>query len=279
MTVTKKQVEKANLKFFKAKAKSYNKEEPSYRPENIARVKNILRGLSKNKNDNLLDIGCGTGFILDLAHPFFKKLYGIDLSAEMLKHVNLKNKKIKVFEGSTEKIPFEKNYFDVCTAYGFLHHLYDIKSTLKEAYRCLKKNGILYTDQDPNYYFWENASQFKSKTVKNNIPKTEIQNVSDVTFGYKKKKLSSLSEAGKKTIITAEFQKSFKLGFQEEKILKMLKNIGFRKIKYSYEWYLGEAYVKHKISSKSDKIISDHLQRCLPLSRNLFKYVKIFAVK
>ena len=279
MKITKENVEKANLKFFKVKAKSYNKEEPSYRPENKVRVKKILRGLSKNKKDILLDIGCGTGFILDLAHPYFKKLYGIDLSPEMLKYVNLKNEKIKVLEGSTEKLPFEKNYFDVCTANGFLHHLYDIKPTLKEAYRCLKKNGILYTDLDPNYYFWKNASQFKSKSVKNDIPKTEIQNVSDVTFGYKKRKLSSLSKAGRKTIITAEFQKSFKSGFQEEKIVKMLKEIGFRKIKYSYEWYLGEAYVKHEISSKSDKIISNHLQKCLPLSRNLFKYVKIFAVK
>ncbi len=270
----------ANLKFFSKKAIDYNKEEPSYKRENIKRVSKILEKLLKNKrNARLLDIGCGTGFLMDIARKYSSNIIGVDVSPEMLNEVNTRNGKIQLTRADTSILPFNDNYFDLCTAYGFLHHLYDLVPTFKEAYRCLRKNGVIYTDQDPNYYFWENARKFDPKNVNNEIPKNEIVHVNDPTEGYRIKKLKSLKLAGRSTIIRAEYQKTFKGGFQEEKILNILKKIGFRKITYNYEWYLGESFSKHKISSKADKLINQHLTRCLPLTQNLFKYVRIVAMK
>lgn len=278
----KKEIEiiKANLKFFKAKALDYNKEEPSYSPENILRVKNFLKNCLKNKtNPRVLDIGCGTGFIIDIAKKYTPNIFGVDISPEMLKEINYHNGIIKLSRADTGNLPIKNNYFDLCTAYGFLHHLYDVTSTFKEVYRCLKRGGIFYSDQDPNYYFWENSKKFDSKSIVNEIPKKEIIHVHDPTEDYKKNNLKSLEIAGRKTILKAEFQKTSKGGFKQEEIEKILKKIGFRKISYNYEWYLGEAFAKHKISSKADKIINDHLRRCLPLTRHLFKYVRIIAIK
>jgi ubiquinone/menaquinone biosynthesis C-methylase UbiE len=274
------QVIKANLKFFKSKAIDYNKEEPSYRPENIKRVTKILENLLKNKkNSKILDIGCGTGFIIDLVKKMSSNVYGIDISPEMLQMVNKYNNKIGLGIGDTANLPIKKNNFDLCTAYGFLHHLYDITPTIKEAYRCLKKGGIFYSDQDPNYYFWKNAKEIQSKKKISEISKNEIEHVNDPTIGYQVKKMKSLEIAGRKTILKAEFQKTVKGGFEEESIKRIFKNVGFKKISYNYEWYLGEGFVKHQRSLKEDKTIDEHLRRCLPLTRNLFKYVRIVAEK
>ena len=271
---------KANLKFFQAKAGDYNKEEPSYRPENIKRVNNILLNIMKRKQKvRLLDVGCGTGFVIDLAYKFTKDIVGVDISNEMLKKVETKNGKIMLVKSDTSHLPLESNSFDVCTSYGFLHHLYNIRPTIKEAYRCLKKGGIFYADQDPNYYFWQHAKQFDYRKIINEIPRTEIINVNDPTDGYKKRKMKSLDAVGKKTIVTAEYQKTSRGGFREEEIIKILKNIGFRQIEFTYEWYIGEAYAKHSLEKNSDEIIERHMRRCLPLTRNLFKYVRFIAVK
>lgn len=279
MNLTKKQIIEANLEFFKVKSVDYNKEEPSYKPENIRRVSKILKELCQNsKEAKLLDIGCGTGFIIDLAYKFTKNITGVDISLEMLKQVKTKNG-IDLIRSDTSHLPFRSNYFDVCTSYGFLHHLYDITPTLKEAYRCLKKNGILYTDIDPNYYYWQNASAFDENKVLNEVVRNEIIHVKDPTDGYKQKKLKSLAQVGKNTIVIAEYQKTFKGGFKEEKIVALLQKIGFKKIEYNYDWYLGEGYAIHNLPKNHATIIRNHLKSGLPITRSLFKYVRIKAVK
>lgn len=280
MKITKENVEKANLKFFSKNAATYNEEEPNYLPENKKRVKQILKQISKKTSNNLLlDIGCGTGFILDLAFPYFDRLYGVDLTQAMLDRVNLRNGKIKVFKANSEKLPFEKNFFNVCTSYGFLHHLYKLKPTLKEAYRCLKKNGIFYSDQDPNYYFWKFLSTFNQKSFTKEFVKKEVLSVQDPEKGFRWNEMGNYKKIGKKAVKMAEYQKVIEKGMKEEKIRKIMKDIGFRKIEISYEWYLGEGHVIHEISPKIDEKIYEFLSDCLPITRNFFKYIRIEAVK
>ena len=174
MKITKKNVEDANIKFFTANAENYNKEEPTYLPENKSRVRKILKNIGKKSPGSLLDVGCGTGFVLDLAYPYFDRLFGIDLTQAMLDEVNLRGGKVKVTKGNSEKIPYDDNQFNVCTSYGFLHHLYRLKPTLKEIHRCLKKGGIFYSDQDPNYYFWKFLSTADIKKIDADFIKKEV---------------------------------------------------------------------------------------------------------
>ena len=280
MKITKENVEKANLKFFSANAFSYNEEEPNYLPENKKRVKRILQQISKKTSHKLmLDVGCGTGFVLDLAYPLFDRLYGVDITQAMLDRVNLRNGKIKVLKANSEKLPFENNFFDVCTSYGFLHHLYKLKPTLKEAYRCLKKNGIFYSDQDPNYYFWKFLSTTVIKNIETEFMKKEILSVQDPEKGFRWKEMKGYDKAGKKTVSISEYQKVIEGGIKEENIKKIMSDIGFRNIEVHYEWYLGEGHVIHKISESTDRKIYSYLKSCLPLTRNLFKYVRIIAIK
>ena len=179
MKIAKKEVEEANVKFFSANADNYNNEEPTYLPENRKRVKKILKQISMKNSGKFLDVGCGTGFLFDLGHTYFDELFGVDITQAMLDQVNLRNGKIKLYNSNSEKMPFEDNQFDVCTSYGFLHHLHNLKPTLKEIYRCMKKDAIFYSDQDPNYYFWNHLSKLDIKRIKEKFVKKEVLSVQD----------------------------------------------------------------------------------------------------
>ena len=279
MKITKKHVEEANLKFFLANATNYNKEESTYLPENKKRVRKILKNIAKQSPGTFFDVGCGTGFLLDLAYPYFDQLFGIDITQAMLDQVNLRGGKIKVVRGNSEKLPFESNKFNVCTAYGFLHHLYRLKPTLREIYRCMKKGGIFYSDQDPNYYYWKHLAEVGINKIDKKFVKKEILSVQDPDEGFRWKEMKGYNKTGKQTVSIAEYQKIFRGGIKEEVIKKIMSDIGFKDIKINYEWYLGEGYIIHKVSEDTDRKILSYLRTCLPITRNLFKYVRITAKK
>ena len=68
------EVVSANVKVFGTLASEYNETEPHFRPENRARVGAVLKqvlaasGCAEGQG-RMLDIGCGTGFMIDLGKP------------------------------------------------------------------------------------------------------------------------------------------------------------------------------------------------------------------
>jgi len=62
----------ANVRLHTAAADRY-KDEPHYRPESRARIREIISSLQQEtRGESLLDLGCGMGFIIDIARDFFK---------------------------------------------------------------------------------------------------------------------------------------------------------------------------------------------------------------
>lgn len=104
-------------------------------------IKNILKD---RKYNNLLDIGCGTAYLIDMLSKEKNAEYvGLDLSSEMLKQANSKNIKNATFvEGKADELPFEDNTFDIVTCSQSFHHYPDTDKAMKEVYRVLKPNGI-----------------------------------------------------------------------------------------------------------------------------------------
>jgi ubiquinone/menaquinone biosynthesis C-methylase UbiE len=95
----------------------------------------------------LLDVGCGTGSLLQELSESGKELnlYGIDLSPEMVNaaRVKLKDKKhIELYEGSAADLPFESNYFDYVVCMNSLHHHANPNQSLAEMARVLKAGGM-----------------------------------------------------------------------------------------------------------------------------------------
>lgn len=99
------------------------------------------------KNCVLLDLGCGyNATLLKRYSSSIKKGTGIDLS------VNSNLKKIKLIKGRIDnKIKLQSNKFDVITALAVIEHVESPKTMLKEAYRLLKKNGILLITTPSKY--------------------------------------------------------------------------------------------------------------------------------
>ncbi|OGL46804.1 MAG: hypothetical protein A2W05_05375 [Candidatus Schekmanbacteria bacterium RBG_16_38_10] len=272
---TKKDVVNSNIELHTSLADKY-KEEPHYRPENITKIREIIKMLkSKTGGESLLDVGCGMGFIIDIAKEYFKVIRGIDVTPAMLEKVDVEISQcdVKVEIADADNLPFEGNFFDVCTAYAFLHHLHDIQPVLKEIYRVLKRGGIFYSGLDPNNYFWDAIKNLPQNKSYSDIVVREINAVL-----HKDDELEQQFKIKKEVLRTAEHLKHIEGGFTEDNLIENLKSVGFSDIVIKYDWFLGEGkYIHH--DNKTADIIRSYLEETLPLSSHLFKYISIYAVK
>src|SRR2546427_116285 len=120
---------------------------------------------------------------------------------------------------------------------------------------------------------------FDSRLIKNEVLRKEILSVQKPEKGFRWNEMANYDKIGEKTVSVAEYQKVVKKGLHPEKMRRMLTETGFKKIDIFYEWYLGEGSVIHGISSKVDQQIYQYLTRFIPLTKNLFKYIRIIAQK
>jgi ubiquinone/menaquinone biosynthesis C-methylase UbiE len=277
-TITRDQVLQANIDLHTKLAEVYKETEPHYRPENQKRVESILMELAKIAgNDKLLDIGCGMGFIIDIAKHHFRKITGIDITEAMLEKVNLKAEtcEISVQVSEIERMPFSDASFDVATAYAVIHHLHSLKPAFAEVFRVLKQGGVFYTDTDPNYYFWEAIRNLPEGKKYSPIVQREIDAVQ-----HKDRELEEKFGIPPDMLCTAEILKHDSGGFKAEELEALLLDIGFSEARVYYEWHIGEARVIHSADmSDCAEQISSILNEQLPLTRHLFKYLRIIAQK
>ncbi len=93
---------------------------------------------------DVLEVGCGTGLILERIRRFAKTAKGIDLSPGMLEHA--RERGLDVHEGSATKLPFEDESFDVTCSFKVLAHVPDIGKALSEMSRVTRKGGVLLAE-------------------------------------------------------------------------------------------------------------------------------------
>jgi len=115
-------------------------------------IENIFKKYSKRKIRSILDLGCGTGsHSIRLAGKGFD-VVGVDISKKMIQEARLKSKKstkVKFLARPMQKFILNKK-FDACvsmfTSINYLLSYKDIKSTLLNVKRQLKKNGLFIFD-------------------------------------------------------------------------------------------------------------------------------------
>ena len=106
--------------------------------------KEIMDYFPNNQDIKVLDLGCGTGFLLKSLIKKYNEVYGMDVSPDMLKKINIRDKNLKKLAvGDAENIKFPDNFFDVIVYRGVLHHLENPELALNEAHRVLKKGGSI----------------------------------------------------------------------------------------------------------------------------------------
>lgn len=113
------------------------------------RKNTIMKLKSYNfKYNRILDLASGTG---DLAIECLKLepniIFSADISAEMLKINKIKfpNKNNFILKAEAEYLPFNNQYFDLCTVGFGVRNFENIENCINEIYRVLNKNGKFAT--------------------------------------------------------------------------------------------------------------------------------------
>ena len=120
--------------------------EELHKEEQLKKVKIILNKLNLKKTDKLLDVGCGTGFYLDL---FDCDVTGIDPSEKLLEQYHGEH---QVILGSAESLDFPDNSFDIVMSITAIHNFDDIEQGLKEIQRVGKDRFVFSVlKRSPNY--------------------------------------------------------------------------------------------------------------------------------
>lgn len=105
-----------------------------------------------NRNCNILDIACGTGFGSNFLASLGHNVIGADISEKAVEECNNKykanNLDYRVIDGL--KIPYQDEYFDVVVSFETIEHTTEFNKMLCEFERIIKKDGIVILST-PNF--------------------------------------------------------------------------------------------------------------------------------
>lgn len=140
-----KDYEALSRKHFDGQAAEYDQKDTYYYSKNgKISCRDIADLLKKVPYESLLDVGCGTGFLLELLSAQKGAQYtGLDLSPEMIKVAEKKMiSGAEFMVGSAEALPFADDSFDVVTCSQSFHHYPHPEKAMVEAWRVLKPGGL-----------------------------------------------------------------------------------------------------------------------------------------
>lgn len=110
----------------------------------------VVRLLSMEPVEHLLDVATGTADLAIMAAPTVKRVTGIDISEGMLSHGRTKvakrdlAKKITLTQADSTALPFADGTFDAVTVAFGVRNFEDLPRGLAEMLRVLKPNGRLF---------------------------------------------------------------------------------------------------------------------------------------
>jgi ubiquinone/menaquinone biosynthesis C-methylase UbiE len=263
-------------------ADEYNAKEPHFRPESIERVKGIVKSINDSTPiSKALDLGCGTGFMINILKDYATEITGVDVTQAMLDKVDKTGYvEINLINADTGTVTLPTDYFDIATAYTFLDHLYDMKPTFENTYKSLKIGGVFYADLSPSFYFWNAIKNLNFERSYDSILTREINAVLK-----KDEEIEKEFGIDKNIFAMAEHQKHKLGGLSEELLTKELMSVGFKSVTFIYHWFVGQAELINNstLNIEQRKLISqqmhEYLLRSMPLSRHLFKYIGFIAYK
>lgn len=115
----------------------------------VSRILDAIKGLLKNikivGNINLIEIGCGDGYILDMIKSRFNniKISGLEYNSVRLARSAKRNQGINHICGSGTAIPTKESVFEVVVCTEVIEHILDDNLLLREINRVLKLGGHL----------------------------------------------------------------------------------------------------------------------------------------
>jgi ubiquinone/menaquinone biosynthesis C-methylase UbiE len=162
----------------------------------------IDKSIQIKKHYTALEFGCGTGLLSFCLNDKFERITLVDTSQGMIDVLNSKIEKCKVNNMKAYQIDINKNHilpensYDVIYTSMALHHIIDTKTTIKNLYRLLKKNGylcIIELDEEDGSFHKEEKdfnghNGFNKNSLKNLLLEIGFKEIQANTF-YNDEKL------------------------------------------------------------------------------------------
>lgn len=103
--------------------------------------------------NKILEIGCGTGYLLERLVSSDRSVVGLDISKGMIKRAakRLHGPKVSLLQGDYYRLPFPVESFDCVVATFTLTHAPDLKPVLEETAKVLVPGGrLIVVDVGPS---------------------------------------------------------------------------------------------------------------------------------
>lgn len=105
----------------------------------------LMKEITLQSGDKVLDVGCGTGTLLGyIASAVDIEGCGVDAEEKMIEVAREKHKNIEFSVASCDKLPFDGQKFEAVIACMAYHHFNNKDGFAMEAARVLKPGGVLY---------------------------------------------------------------------------------------------------------------------------------------
>ena len=127
-------------KYYDQFSKSYDKKRTQGYFEFINRLEaQLVLELCRDKK--VLEVGCGTGVILEKIASQAKRAAGVDLSPEMV--ARARDKGLEAYQANATKIGFKDNSFDLVYSFKVLAHIPQAREAISEIRRVCKPKGLM----------------------------------------------------------------------------------------------------------------------------------------
>lgn len=182
-------------------------------PITIKRYHEILNKLeSYRQTGNLLDIGCGVGYFLEVAKERGWKVYGTEYTDESM-NIN-KAKGFNMHQGKLNAANYAPEFFDVITSFEVIEHINNPIEEVNNISQILRKGGAFYCTT-PNFNsllraqlgnnwnviaYPEHLSYYTPKSIDILLSKAGFKKLEIVTTGisitrFKKSRDQSITES------------------------------------------------------------------------------------
>jgi SAM-dependent methyltransferase len=117
-----------------------------YRDNDYSGVESAVMAFAgERRGQHLLEVGCGTGYWLEVLAGGGIGLAGLDRSAQMLAHARTRAPRAALVQGAAERLPWVDASFDRVLCVNAFHHFADQIAVLADARRVLRPGGRMMT--------------------------------------------------------------------------------------------------------------------------------------
>ncbi len=161
-------------------------------------IKDVLKEIKKIRAKNILDVGCGTGYVTKRIAKINPNIIAVDTDKkriELAKEYTQYKVDFRVIEPGI--LPFPDNSFDLVTCLEVLEHVSDYIGFIKELKRVSRKYVIITVPNEP---YFRLANFFRGRHLKtlgnvpdhlNHFSKNSIVRILKKYFKIRKAKISA----------------------------------------------------------------------------------------